>query len=115
MFGEKKNGKQPDFEYFTIYDSKVGVYREPVLAVNKFDLLRTLESYMRNPANQQNQLYTNAEDFSAFKIGEYDKATGKITPCNHEHVANLHEIRTIVQRVATVHEVDQIRNERVTQ
>lgn len=96
MFGKKNNNA--DFEYFTIYDTKVGVYKQPMLAINKHDILRQTEALFRDPQQTQNQLLTNAEDFQLFKIGEYTSRTGTITPCEPEHVANLHEIRTLVQR-----------------
>lgn len=97
MFG-KNNQQQPDFEYFTIFDSKVGIYREPMLAVNRHDMLRQVDGLFRDPQQKTNQLLTNAEDFSLFKVGEYSKKTGVITPCQHEHIANLHDIRAAVQR-----------------
>lgn len=98
MFGTKRNSETPDFEYFTIYDNKVGIYREPMLAINRHDILRQFDSLFRDPKQQTNQLLTNAEDFSLFKVGEYSKKSGTIIGTAHEHIANLHEIRSAVQR-----------------
>lgn len=94
-----KKEKQADLEYFTIYDSKVGVYREPMLAINRHDILRQIDGLFRDPAQTRNQLLTNAEDFSLFKCGEYCKRTGQITPTTLEHIANLHEIKAATQMV----------------
>jgi len=94
----KNNKEKPDLEYFTIFDSKVGTYREPMLAINRHDILRNLQGLFQDPAQQRNQLVTNAEDFSLFKVGEYSKKSGTITPCAHEHIANLHDIRAVIQR-----------------
>jgi len=87
----------PDFEYFTIYDTKVGAYKNPLLSTNSLEVLRQIEGFMMNPANQHDPLVTHAEDYSIFKIGTYSKTTGKITPCPAESIAQLHEIKSIVQ------------------
>lgn len=94
----KKNEQEPDFEYFTIFDSKVGIYREPMLAVNQHDILRQIDTMFRDPAQARNQLLLNAEDFSVFKIGDFTKKTGLIRGHQPQHVANLHDIRAAVQR-----------------
>lgn len=96
--GQTGNRQNPDLEYFVIFDSKVGVYREPMLAINRHDMLRQIDQIMRDPQNKLNQLVANAEDFALFKIGEYDKMKGVITTTQHEHIANLHDIRSAVQR-----------------
>lgn len=88
----------PDAEYFTIHDSKVGSYRDPVLAINRHDLLRQIDLFYRNESNHKDPLFINAEDFSIFKIGEYYKKTGTIYGCEPEHVANCHDLRSIVLR-----------------
>lgn len=98
MFGKKEN---PDLEYFIIQDTKVGVpFREPVLAINRFDILRQIESLFSKPGEETNPLVQNSEDFQLFKIGEYNKRTGVITPCHHEHIANLFELKTAAQHRA---------------
>jgi len=90
-------GETPDQQLFVIYDSKVGYYREPMLAMNRFDIIRQCETLFRDDKSQGNQLVTNSEDFQIFLIGSYNKKAGTVTPCAHEHIANLHEIRTMVQ------------------
>lgn len=96
MFG--KNDQKPDFEYFAIYDSKADFYREPMLAINRHDMVRLIQSLMSDPAQQRNQLVTNSEDFAIFKVGDYTKKTGLIRGHNPEHVANLHELKASIQR-----------------
>lgn len=98
MFGKKQDQATPDFEYFSIFDSKVSVYREPMLAANRHDMVRQIDNLFRDPAQAKNQLLLNAEDFSLFKVGEFTKKTGLIVGCTPEHVANLHEIRALVIR-----------------
>lgn len=94
MFG-KKTEETPDLEMFTIYDTKVGNYRDPIFAINRFDMLRGIESFFRNPVNANDQMSTNSEDFQVFKIGSYIRKTGTVSGHHPEHIANLHEIRAI--------------------
>lgn len=91
MFKAKKNS---DLEFFTIYDSKTESYREPMLAINRLDMIRSLEGLFRDSRQATNQLVTNSEDFSLFKVGEFDRKTGLIVSTNHEHIINLHELRS---------------------
>lgn len=94
-----KNGKKnnADLEFFTIYDSKTESYREPMLAQNRFDMIRSLEGLYRDSRQATNQLITNAEDFALFKVGEFDRKTGLIVSTNHEHIINLHELRSSIR------------------
>jgi len=98
MFGSKKNEEAPDSEYFTIYDTKVGTYREPILAINRHDMLRSLTTMYTDPKAHRDQYVLNAEDFQLFKIGEFSKKTGELTGCKPEHIANLHDIKAAVAR-----------------
>lgn len=88
----------PELEYFTLHDSKVGVYREPMLAINRHDILRQLTDLFKDPEQQKAQIVANAEDFALFKCGEFSKVTGKMTGTPLEHIANLHDIRSAVAR-----------------
>lgn len=107
MFKKTETKQDPDFEIFVIHDSKVGGYRQPIFAINKFDMLRHFENTFREVAQskEQNQYFTNAEDFALFKIGEYSKKTGTIQSHLMEHVANLHDIKSVVMRSITINEV----------
>lgn len=98
----------PDLEYFVYFDSKVGVYEQPMLAINSQDILREIERMFRDPKQAQNKLLTNAEDFAIFKIGSYTKRTATITPHPPEHIANLHDIRAAVQRNLQSMQIPQI-------
>jgi len=89
----------PEFEYFTVHDTKTGSYREPVMAVNRHDLLREISNIFNDPQKRlTSQYFLNAEDFQIFKIGEYSKSTGVITPCQPEHVANFHDLKSATLR-----------------
>ena len=93
----KKNSSQPDFELFTIYDSKTAIYDKPMFAKNKNDLVREFINFYQNPDHKQSKLVLNAEDFSLFKIGSYDSSHGVISTQNIEHVANMIDLRSIAQ------------------
>lgn len=96
-----KSPEENDYESFTIFDSKARTYREPLLAKSSDDMLRQVTNLFRDPAQNQNVLVTNPEDFSLFKIGEFSTKTGKFTPCTHEHLANLHDLHAAAKRLKT--------------
>lgn len=89
MFGTKK--EKADKELFSIYDSKVAHWGDPIIAINRFDMMRSYEVLLRQ--HPMDQKVTNAEDFAIFKIGDYSSSTGRISSHAPEHVANLHELR----------------------
>lgn len=100
MFGKKPvDNTQGDLQIFIIHDSKVGNYRDPMYAANGDDMKREIINMMCDPRQQQNNnLYLNSEDFSLFKIGYYSRKSGQITVHNMEHIAYLHELRTVATR-----------------
>lgn len=93
-----KDEKQVDLELFTIYDSKSQSYDQPTFAPNRHVLMRDVMNLFRDSSQQkQNKYYLNAEDFSIHKIGSYDKKTGLIESQNLEHIANMHDLRALIQ------------------
>lgn len=96
MFGKKE--KQADLDVFVIYDSKVSAYGQPNFAVNEQDLIRQLINMFKDPSQAQNRLLLNAEDYSVFKIGTYDKKNGELEIHNPVHVANMHDLRALVRQ-----------------
>lgn len=101
MFGRKEEKSNTVREYYCYYDSKAEIYERPILALNKQVLLRDVANMLRDPQHKDNPLLVNAEDFSIFKVGEFDSSTGQMTGCSPQHVANLHEIRAMIQRERT--------------
>ena len=95
MFGSRS--KDSDLEFFTIYDSKTKSYNEPSMAMNRDDMLRILLNIFRDPNQSRNRYFLNAEDYSLFRIGSFDMRTGKIEGGLLEHVANLNDLRAMVQ------------------
>lgn len=97
----KKDNRQPDLEFFTVFDSKSKTYSEPFPAKNRDVVLRDFMTAFKNPeAPQKNRYYQNAEDFSIFKTGTFDLSTGSLESSNLEHVANLHDLRALSQPAA---------------
>ena len=95
MFG-KSPATPVDMELFAIYDSKSQSYGKILFAKNKDVLMRDILGTFQDEKEQKvNQLFTNAEDFSLFRIGTYSYLTGKIDPINAEHVTNLHDLRAL--------------------
>lgn len=96
MFGH--NDKEPDLEFFTVFDSKTKSYAEPFPAKNKDTVLRDFMNAFKNPeASTKNKYYINAEDYSLFRIGAFDHRSGKLSAQNAEHVVNFHDIRAMLQ------------------
>lgn len=91
----KKSEKKPDLEFFTIFDSKVQAYDTPTFARNSEDLIRQILNMFKDPQQSQNKFLINAEDFSIFRCGSYDRSTGIISSQNLEHVANMHDLRAM--------------------
>lgn len=97
MFG--KNNHQADLEMFTIFDSKTASYEAPSIAINQHDIVRQVVNMFRDPAQARNRFLINAEDYSIFRIGTYDKKTGTIVPTKApEHVANMHDLRAVAEQ-----------------
>lgn len=91
----KKQEQEPDLEFFTIYDSKAQVYERPWFAKNKNVLIREVINMFKDPQQAQNRFLTNAEDYSLYKIAQFDNTTGQVKSQNLEHVANMHDLRAI--------------------
>lgn len=97
MFG-KKDKPHVDLEMFTIYDSKTESYETPTYAINQHDICRQVINMFKDPSQTNNRFKLNAEDYTIFRIGSYDKKTGEITPCSLDRVAYMHELKAIAQR-----------------
>lgn len=62
---------------YSVYDSKAGVYAQPVFYRNDGEAIRAFS----NAANLADHPFcANAEDFTLFEIGDYDDLNGLITP-----------------------------------
>lgn len=99
MFG-KNNKQQGDTELFAVYDSKTESYSDIIPSINHLDIIREFTNAFQDPsAETKNRYYRNAEDFSLFKIGGYDRKTGQMQGHNPTHVVNFHELKSQVERM----------------
>lgn len=57
--------------------------------------MRQIINMFKDPTQSKNRFLVNAEDFSIFRIGTYDKKTGIITSTNLEHIVNMHDLRAL--------------------
>jgi hypothetical protein len=79
-------------QVFVILDTKAKCYMDPQIYRNKADAMRACENAV-NGADQRNMLAHNPEDFSLFKIGDWDELTGNVTSKEKEHVIDLIDLK----------------------
>lgn len=84
-------------EVFVIFDSKTMSYDLPAFAINHHDIIRQLLNLFQDPQQRSNRYVLNAEDYSIFRSGYFDKKTGQLTTCTLSHIANLHDLRAAAQ------------------
>lgn len=98
MFGRNGKDHQVDLELFTIFDSKTQCYDQPFFGVNSLDLIRQLGNMFNEPKQQaENKLFLNAEDYSVFRIGTFDKKTGVLKTEQPQHIVNFHDLKATQQ------------------
>jgi len=54
---------------FTVYDSKIGAYKEPIYLRSTGEALRAMTETL---SNAQHQFSKFSEDYTLFELGEYD-------------------------------------------
>lgn len=64
-------------QMYTIYDSAAGYYLPPFTCRSDGEAIRDFGNTAQDP--KAGQLYQHPADFTLFKIGEYDNATGAIS------------------------------------
>lgn len=114
MFRQGQTSGQVDLMAFTIYDSKTESYREPVFAVNEHDLIRQFTDVM-SKNKEKNPYYQNAEDYSIFKIGEYNFKKGNLQAMKPVHVVNIHELRAMIDKDVKENKFDETQIDLVRQ
>lgn len=108
---KKNTEKFVDLQVYAIYDSKSGAYQMPIFGTNHLVISRELEQLFSDPNQQKgNFLVSNPEDYTLFKIGEYDRKSGKLTEKTPESIFNLLEIKSMItarQNTAPLRDVSQ--------
>lgn len=110
---KKANGTQSQNQIaIALYDSKTSVYGIPQFHLNEQVFLRGLHNFFQQqsqtPFDKQDQIWTNAEDFSFFKVGEYERESGTLVPCTPQHLVSLHEVKSTF-------EIENLRRSQVSQ
>lgn len=59
---------------FTVFDSKVGAYGNPIFLRSKGEALRVFEHTVNTP---DHQFAKNPEDFTLFELGSFDEEKAK--------------------------------------
>lgn len=95
-----KTNEEADFSLYTVYDSKSRTYRMPSTSKNNEVLVRDLIAMLASPEQVENQMRSNPEDFSVFKVAEFDQKTGQLKSINLEHVVNLIDIKPQIESLA---------------
>lgn len=67
---------------FSIFDSKAGVYSQPVFAVSAGAAVRSFEDAVNDPSTVYAK---HPGDYTLFYIGRYDDATGFLSHGNDGH------------------------------
>lgn len=80
---------------FTIYDSKVQAYKQPVFMRNSGEAIRAMQEILTDP---QHNFTKFCEDYTLFELGEYDDENASfnlhLTP---KSVAKLNELKKPVE------------------
>lgn len=64
---------------YAVLDAKVGVYGQPFYEATDPAAIRSFTDAVNDGSNPNNQWYKHPEDFTLYKIGEYDNNTGSIS------------------------------------
>lgn len=87
---------------FTVFDSKVGAYTNPILARSAGEAMR---SFGAACCDVKHDFHRYAEDYTLFEIGEWDELTATIvthiTPlaiCKAIELSNIHSAHYFASR-----------------
>lgn len=95
MFGRSAD-VNPDSEFFVVYDSKTDSYDLPSFAINEHDMVRAICNLFSSRDAAGHRYFQNAEDFQLFSIGKFWKKTARAEMTAPRHIANLHELKSLV-------------------
>jgi len=80
---------------FSIYDSAVAAYLQPVFFRSAAEAMRALTPLVRDP---KHQFSVNAEDYSLFELGLWDDLNGSIVLHTAKHsICGLVELKAQAQ------------------
>ena len=62
---------------FSVYDSQTELFGQPIMAVNKGDVIRQFTVIVNDGTSQYS---LHVMDYSLFELGEFDESTGLFSP-----------------------------------
>lgn len=69
---------------YSVFDAKLATFGRPWFQMRDAAALREFSDAVNDTSNPNNQWHSHPEDFSLFRIGEYDDQSGEIIPCTPE-------------------------------
>lgn len=91
------------YEIFSIFDGAAVAFFPPVFLAT--EALLTRELIKVRDRNPDHVFVKHSEQFTVFKLGEFDDSTGVITTCGQEAVVNLKVLFARGQRPTAVDSV----------
>lgn len=77
-------------QMFTIYDKKMQVHQHPFMSGNRAVMMRTVTDGL---ARNDSMMSRFPVDYEIYLVGEFDDATGKVTPLpENEFICNLEDL-----------------------
>jgi len=77
---------------FSVFDAKADAYLRPFFAETKGLALRSFIDSVQDP---QSPMFKHAEDYTLFRVGVFDQATGKFEACIPEGMGNAVQFREL--------------------
>lgn len=81
------------FQFYSVFDSKAGVYLQPFLARSHTDACRNIAASFDHPDFKATPVATHPEDFDLCHLGTFDDETGHIQSVDFKKIANIAELR----------------------
>lgn len=69
---------------YAVFDAKVKLFGRPFTDMSDDAAIRNFSDAVNENGNPNNLWAKHPEDFSLFKIGDYNEDLGKLIPCNPE-------------------------------
>ena len=74
---------------YAVYDKAISAYSRPFFCMSPAHAMRMFGDNVNNSGSEMN---AHPEDYSCFKLGEWDDNTGELVSCEPVCLARAHEI-----------------------
>lgn len=82
---------------YSVFDSKMASFGHPYATQRDEAAIRSFSDAVNNPA-KENDWYRHPEDYSLYRIGEFDNDSAKLTPCLPEPLITASAARATRER-----------------